>query len=73
MKQGAISSTVHGKWEAARHHRTRLPRVRQSSSASRFTAGAAGFLTLIQSFDRPNRYGEPIRFDTMPSHPSLQA
>jgi hypothetical protein len=30
--------------------------VRQSSSASRFTAGAAGFFTLIQSFDRPNRY-----------------
>ena len=48
-------------------------RHRHSSSASRFTAGAAGFLTLIQSADRPNRYGEPSRFDTMPSQPSLQA
>jgi hypothetical protein len=27
----------------------------QSSSASRFTAGAAGFLTFIQSAERPNR------------------
>jgi len=42
----------------------------QSSSASRFTAGAAGFLVLIQSADRPNRHGEPRRFDTMPSQPS---
>jgi hypothetical protein len=48
-------------------------RHRHSSSASRFTAGEAGFLTLIQSADRPNRYGEPRRFDTMPSQPSLQA
>ena len=40
--------------------------VRRSSSDSPFTAGAAGFLTLIQSFDRPNRYGEPSRFDTTP-------
>ena len=47
--------------------------VRHSSSASRFTAGALGFLTLSQSSDRPNRYGEPRRFDTMPSQPSLQA
>ena len=47
-----------------------LPKVLQSSSASRFTAGAAGFLTLIQSADRSNRYGEPSRFDTMPSQPS---
>src|SRR5262249_50756252 len=28
----------------------------QSSSASRFTAGASGFLNLTQSFDRPDRY-----------------
>jgi hypothetical protein len=45
----------------------------QSSSASRFTAGAAGFLTLSQCADRPGRYGEPRRFDTMPSQPSAQA
>jgi hypothetical protein len=61
------------KREAARfgHRALRVPP--QSSSASRFTAGAAGFLTLSQSFDRPNRYGEPRRFETMPSQPSLQA
>src|SRR5215813_1260026 len=45
----------------------------QSSSASRFTAGAAGFLNLSQSFDRPLRYVEPRRLLTMPSKPSLQA
>jgi hypothetical protein len=28
---------------------------RQSSSASRFTAGAAAFLNFSQSFDRPER------------------
>ena len=72
MTDPSRSSIVHG-GEAARRHRNRLPRVLQSSSASRFTAGAAGFLTLIQSFDRPNRYGEPSRFDTIPSQPSLQA
>jgi hypothetical protein len=44
----------------------------QSSSASRFTAGAAGFLTLIQSGERPRRYIDPSRFDTMPSQPSLR-
>jgi hypothetical protein len=42
---------------------TRLP---QSSSASRFTAGAAGFLNLSQCRVRPLTYGEPSRFDTMP-------
>ena len=47
--------------------------LRHSSSASRFTAGDAGFLILIQSFDRPKRYGESRRFETIPSHPSLQA
>jgi hypothetical protein len=46
---------------------------RHSSSASRLTAGDAGFLILIRSFDRPNRYDEPSRFDTTPLHPSLQA
>jgi hypothetical protein len=59
--------------EAARRHCERLPMVPQSSSASRLTAGAAGFLTLIQSFDRPGRYCEPRRLDTMPSQPSLRA
>ena len=34
-----------------------------SSPASRFTAGAAGFLTLIQWSVRPERYGEPSCFD----------
>ena len=45
----------------------------QSSSASRFTAGAFGFLILSQSGERPERYVEPSRFDTIPSQPSLQA
>src|SRR5215813_11496038 len=45
----------------------------QSSSASRFTAGAAGFLNLSQYRVRPLTYGEPRRFDTIPSQPSLQA
>jgi hypothetical protein len=40
---------------------------RHSSSASHRTAGAAGFLTLTHCLDRPERYAEPIRFDTMPS------
>ena len=43
------------------------PHLLQSSSSTRVTAGAAGFLTLIQSADRPDRYDEPSRFDTMPS------
>ena len=42
----------------------------QSSSDSRVTAGAAGFLILTQQSLRPGRYGEPRRFDTMPSQPS---
>jgi hypothetical protein len=45
----------------------------QSSSASRFTAGAFGFLLLIQCGERPERYCESLRFDTMPSRPILQA
>jgi ABC transporter substrate binding protein len=36
---------------------------RQSSSASRFTAGAFGFLLLIQCGDRPERYCESLRFN----------
>src|SRR5207249_10615442 len=45
----------------------------QSSSASRRTASHAGFLLLSQSGERPERYGESFRFDTMPSRPILQA
>jgi hypothetical protein len=45
----------------------------QSSSASRFTAGARGFLTLSQCGERPERYAEPSRLETMPSQPSLHA
>jgi hypothetical protein len=36
-----------------------------SSSSSRFTAGASAFFILSQSGERPERYGEPFRFDTM--------
>src|SRR5262245_13180437 len=35
-------------------------------------AGAFGFLTLIQVFDEPERYGESSFFETIPSRPSLQ-
>jgi hypothetical protein len=49
------------------------PFHRQSSSASRRTAGDAGFLTLSQCAERPARYGEPKRFETMPSQPSAHA
>src|SRR5215472_6872212 len=45
----------------------------QSSSASRFTAGAARFFILSQSGERPERYIESLRFDTMPSRSILQA
>lgn len=38
-----------------------------SSSASRFTAGAAGFLNLNQIAGGPKTYREPSRFDTAPS------
>ena len=44
------------------HFHLRFP---HPSSASRFTAGAAGFLNLSQC--------EPRRFNTMPSQPSRQA
>jgi hypothetical protein len=36
-------------------------------------AGLAGFLTLIQHCDRPERYGKSRRFETMPSSPIKQA
>jgi hypothetical protein len=45
----------------------------QSSSASRFTADASGFFILSQSGERPERYIESLRFDTIPSSPILQA
>jgi hypothetical protein len=52
----------------------RTPRLApQSSSASRLTAGAAGFLILSQSLSRPERYVEPSRLDTMLSQPGAQA
>jgi hypothetical protein len=38
----------------------------QSSSASRFTAGASEFFILSQSGERPERWGEFFLFDTMP-------
>jgi hypothetical protein len=40
-----------------------------SISRSRMKAGAKGFFILV----RPDRYGEPRRFDTMTSQPSAQA
>src|SRR5262245_2321183 len=62
------------------HHRTEIKSIghRQhslphSSSASRFTAGASGFLNFNQSGERPLRYREPSRLDTIPSRPILQA
>src|SRR5262245_49161025 len=42
----------------------------QSSSASRFTAGAAGLLILSQCCERPERYSEPRSFDRKHSQPS---
>src|SRR5262249_6267736 len=45
----------------------------QSSSPSRRTAGASEFFILSQSGERPERYIESLRFDTMPSSPILQA
>ena len=67
-KAGVVVLLSHPwRWEAAPGHRP------QSSSASRRTAGAFGFLTLIQCSVRPDRYGEPSRFDAMPSRPSAQA
>jgi hypothetical protein len=41
-------------------------------SNARVAAGAFGFLTLIQVFDGPERYGASSLFETMPSRPSLQ-
>src|SRR5262249_37766202 len=44
-----------------------------SSSASRFTAGASGFFILSQTGERPEREVESLRFDTIPSNPTLPA
>ena len=40
-------------------------------SASRLTASQVGFFIVSQSGERPERYGESFRFDTMLSSPSL--
>jgi hypothetical protein len=40
-----------------------MPHRPQSSSASRFTAGASGFFILSQSGERPERWGEPLSHD----------
>src|SRR5262249_4650019 len=42
-------------------------------STARVAAGALGFLTLIQAFDGPERYGASSFFETIPSRPRLQA
>jgi hypothetical protein len=41
----------------------------QSSSASRVTTGALGFLNLTQCGKRPERYTEPSQFDAVSSQP----
>ena len=49
-----------------------LSHLLKSSSTSRFTAGAFVFFILSHSGERPERYVEPFRFETVPSRPSLQ-
>jgi hypothetical protein len=39
---------------------------------ARVAAGALGFLTFIQVFEGPERYGAFSFFETIPSGPSLQ-
>ena len=41
-------------------------------SMARVAAGALGFLTFIQVFEGPERYGAFSFFETIPSSPSLQ-
>jgi hypothetical protein len=41
--------------------------ISSTASASRFTAGAFGFLTLRQCGERPDRHSEPSGFDMIPS------
>lgn len=50
-----------------------LVRPYKTSSSIRRTARALGFFTLIQSRERPERYGASRRFETMPSSPSSHA
>jgi hypothetical protein len=52
-----------------RHHRPNHHRP----SRARCIAGLSGFLVLIQSPERPDRYGLSSRFDTMPSSPIRRA
>src|SRR5215813_13283012 len=66
----ALRAKDHDPVVASHYRRLVLP---QSSSASRFTAGAARLFILSQSGERPERYIESLRFDTMPSSPILQA
>jgi hypothetical protein len=47
--------------------------TRLAYSITLVAAGASGFLTLIQSGERPDRYGLSRRFATMPSSPMAQA
>jgi hypothetical protein len=63
MREVPFVRSAH-KLALATHVRSHLV---QSSSACRFTAGAAGFLLLIQCRERPETYGEPSRFDSVPS------
>ena len=60
---GCLSNAIH----------ERLPNGPNTSFASRCMPGAAGFLTFSQQSARPEGYGEPTRFDKMPSQPSWQA
>src|SRR6516164_10403218 len=70
----ALRTVDHNAVLAARRSHAHLPRsFDQSSSASRFTAAASGFFILSQSGERPERYIESFRFDTMPSSPILHA
>jgi hypothetical protein len=62
------ANMTHGHWRECLGFADHSP---QFSSASRFTAGAAGFLLLIQSGERPDLYRESFRFDTIPSKAEL--
>ena len=48
-------------------------RVRLAHPGGVAAAGASGFLDLIHSRERPERYVEPLRLLTIPSSPILQA
>jgi hypothetical protein len=56
-------------WAASQDRRPRFHRLPpQSSSASRFTAGAFGFLTLTQCGERPELYSESSRVGDWRQH-----